>query len=966
MDERPQQDDNTHATEVGSLEVLSLDGKGASKEELTQARRTVAFLEGLVPSLADEGEAAQALHDLGQLQLHPLNEPAAALEALREAYGKRPALHIARAYRKAALRAGSVEDQLRALDGEARAATTPAYRAALETERGALFEKTGNTTAARQAYLAAVEANPSELTALLAQLQLALSDGDNSEAMASCRRIAEATTDPRVKAEYLAWAARLLEAAGDVVAALAAAVQAEVHAPESPSVSFLLERLFGASDQPRELCARLEAHIVAAAVPPAEGWFEIGILTRYHLGDLEAAERAFTHAAEKAEGPSKAAAQAELADLWARKGQWQKVLDAEEAGLPDGGEALGRAVAWTRIGQLREERLGNLDGAADAYKTALEAAPGYVPALEGAGRAFAKQSDVERLLWMHRAEADNAASPAGRAAALRRAGELMLDDAARADEGIKLLQEALVAAPDHAGIFATLERVLRQKKAYPELLALYERELARVGEPRRRAWLLLQIGELAADRLDDSRRAIDAFRGAAEIPGGAPHIALTRLAQLLEDTGDLTALESVLAELTSWTEDPVQLASLYERAAQLQEKRGDLEAALASHRRGLEVAPRAHAIEAAAGRTFARAERWDDLLALFERAASDGSELERADYGYKAGLLLARRMGRSDDGIARLEAVRAASPNHLPTLVALAGLYQEGQRWAALRPILAELPSTPALAVRRAALAEVTGHADEALTLWESLAEAGMTVAARPRARLLARLGRWPRLAALYETTQPNGIGDKWSANARYRAAELYSERTGERPRAAELLAAALVADPDSLPLMLALLRALDVDSPARRATLTGIVGRLRDPALRAALLGQLANTLGDGESLATRVNQMALAPRDPVVAVRIEVALEARHNREALAALLRDLRRDPKANEALVAAAAARLGTLLEELGTLRDAADAFEASVASAHPSFLARLALPRLYGALGDETRLGEALRGLADAV
>src|SRR5205807_10085575 len=136
-----------------------------------------------------------------------------------------------------------------------------------------------------------------------------------------------------------------------------------------------------------------------------------------------------------------------------------------------------------------------------------------------------------------------------------------LDDAARADEGVRLLQEALAAAPDHGGIFATLERVLRQKRAYAELAELYQRDLERVTEPRRRAWLYLQIGELAADRLEDPRRAIDAFRQAADVPGGAPHIALTRLAQLLEDTCDAAALESVLDQLTTWTEDPAQLAT---------------------------------------------------------------------------------------------------------------------------------------------------------------------------------------------------------------------------------------------------------------------------------------------------------------------------------------------------------------------------------------------------------------------
>ena len=89
-------------------EVLRLDGKAASASELEQARRTVALLEARAPSLLDDGAAAQALHDVAQLKLHPLDDTAGALESLRAAFARRPALHIARAYRKAALRAASV------------------------------------------------------------------------------------------------------------------------------------------------------------------------------------------------------------------------------------------------------------------------------------------------------------------------------------------------------------------------------------------------------------------------------------------------------------------------------------------------------------------------------------------------------------------------------------------------------------------------------------------------------------------------------------------------------------------------------------------------------------------------------------------------------------------------------------------------------------------------------------------
>src|SRR3954454_20809866 len=95
--------------------ILELDGVHASQAELSRARLAAQFLEALLPSLVDDGDAAQALHNIAALRSYPLDDPQAARESLRAAFTRRPALHIARAYRKAALRAGSLDDQLAAL-----------------------------------------------------------------------------------------------------------------------------------------------------------------------------------------------------------------------------------------------------------------------------------------------------------------------------------------------------------------------------------------------------------------------------------------------------------------------------------------------------------------------------------------------------------------------------------------------------------------------------------------------------------------------------------------------------------------------------------------------------------------------------------------------------------------------------------------------------------------------------------
>src|SRR6478672_11797793 len=164
----------------GSSDTLRLDGAGASGAELNRARRTVEFLEQLLPTLTDDGEAAQALHDIGLLKSDLLDDSPGALEAMRAAFKRSPSLVIARAYRKAAVRANSLEDQLLAIDGETKTAPSFSYRAALELERGVQLERSqANPHAARHAYAQAVALQRGDAPALTALLRLALRDGNH-------------------------------------------------------------------------------------------------------------------------------------------------------------------------------------------------------------------------------------------------------------------------------------------------------------------------------------------------------------------------------------------------------------------------------------------------------------------------------------------------------------------------------------------------------------------------------------------------------------------------------------------------------------------------------------------------------------------------------------------------------------------------------------------------------------------
>src|SRR5262249_51806269 len=183
------------------------------------------------------------------------------------------------------------------------------------------------------------------------------------------------------------------------------------------------------------------------------------------------------------------AALAELAELVAARGDWARAAELERLRV-DGEDEAARAATWTRIGQVREEKLGDADGAAEAYEKAIAADAAFLPALEGAGRIWGKRGTVDKLVHMHRAEAASAPSAAERAAALLRAGELLTAEAATRDAGIALLEEARAAAPEARGVFSALEMALRRRGAWEKLCALYDAEIERGVGARRTALLL--------------------------------------------------------------------------------------------------------------------------------------------------------------------------------------------------------------------------------------------------------------------------------------------------------------------------------------------------------------------------------------------------------------------------------------------------------------------------------------------
>src|SRR5207249_3170227 len=148
-----------------------------------------------------------------------------------------------------------------------------------------------------------------------------------------------------------------------------------------------------------------------------------------------------------------------------------------------------RAALLDRLAELHEEA-GALERAIAAYRAALEALPGHLPALAALERLHRARGDHAALVGVLQTMADVAREPLDKATALHRAGQVreerLGDDAGAADADA----HALAVVSGHAPSLEALERRFASSEQWTELADVRRRAaLAAVDDAARIAAL---------------------------------------------------------------------------------------------------------------------------------------------------------------------------------------------------------------------------------------------------------------------------------------------------------------------------------------------------------------------------------------------------------------------------------------------------------------------------------------------
>jgi tetratricopeptide (TPR) repeat protein len=567
---------------------------------------------------------------------------------------------------------------------------------------------------------------------------------------------------------------------------------------------------------------------------------------------------------------------------------WPELADLLREEIRFATEAAPRAALLHRLGEVLEGRLGDAEGAVEAWQSVLqEEQPEHEPSLGALERMVLELSDK---------------------------------------------------APDHPlrrKVAEVLEPIYESRGQWPDWIGMLEVQLGYETDRWRRLETLVRIAKTYEEKLSAPAAAFQAFaRAFAEDYGNLDlQRDLDRLAESQNAWAQL--VEAYLGGIEGYDDLDGATQILLKVARTYDHKLRDAERAIDCYRRVLLIdeanAESLNALE----RLFAAERRYHDLVTVLSRKADFARDvLEKKELLYRICEIWEDVLDRPDQAIQTYRRVLEEDPEDQNAIEALIRLYERTGNWTLLVEVLREKLEVAAddderkeILFRIARVCEEQlNDANETILTYRSVLETDARDRRSMEAldRLYSRELRWGELIDLLETERALLAEDKRSAAARrvdaldLRIADVLEHHLGQVEQAIELYGQILARNPDF------------TDA---RSALERLLGHERHRLGASRMLEPHYETKGQPELLA-RVYELQLLDLDDRVErlellkrlarLRYEVL---KHPRSAFESYLRAFQEDPADDEIVNA-----LHDLADELGAHEALAGAYEEQIPAA----------------------------------
>jgi tetratricopeptide (TPR) repeat protein len=647
-------------------------------------------------------------------------------------------------------------------------------------------------------------------------------------------------------------------------------------------------------------------------------------------------------------------------------------------------EAPRRADLLHEKGRLLSDELLRGEAGLASVQEALQAHPEHGPSKESLAQMSLLRGNwkpISKRYLQQAQEAEKAAEAAGKDNGLAASlyvsvAELLLKygGAEGASEGEAHLKKSLELDPASRRSGAHVERLLREKSRWDELLALYGKRAESAGNREDRALAEVLAGEVSA-KVGKGEESLAHFRRALE---ASPHEsralrpvreALTRAAQ--KDPQQWADLAKVLEAASRTKRGEQDVALQVDLAMLLWKKLNETEEAEQVFRRVRKIEPANHDMVEFYRAYYGAKNDQAHLLQVIAQAQKTETDLDRrVAMGIEMARAAEARPQSADKAIELWKGLLRLKPRLPDAIASLKTLYTKTEKWNALLEILKEeLDALPAEKIddKVERLLEIVGIYRDRLNLDVMVVNTYLSVLAlRPDhpdalAALSSRYeaqGRWNDLIGVLGKQAEAERDAAGRVALHRRIATLWADKLGKHGNAVASLEKILEADPRDaetsakLKDLYAKSRAWKPLLDVYRRELPHIDGAARRPRLTemARIAGERLNDVREAITLWNQV--LAIEPRDADALAGLATLYERERRWPALVEILERQRQNVEGNAAAELALLERRGMLLyEKLGATEGAIDVFRRIQVLAPQNARAQRALREIYAQSGD---------------
>jgi cellulose synthase operon protein C len=547
-------------------------------------------------------------------------------------------------------------------------------------------EKLAQPRNAWQCYNRAFQLQPGYLPNIRAARRLASQVGNWNVAVQIIDSELSAVEDAGLRAHLLHTRGRILEEKlGRVDDARAAYEAALREAPGHVEVLRQLERLaLAANDWAR--VAELRGLLLERASDPQVAVQLLLSLARMRLGqgqDPAGAEELYRQVL--ARDPHNPIAMQALRRLYTESRKWEPLVElllAEAAALEEPAAACERTY---RAARLLKEQVGDDERAIQALQKALELSPGDHMVLAELALMLEGLMRWQELIPVIQRQVQVITDRQELVALHFKLGALWEEKLFNEDQAITCYQRVVELDPGYLPALQALGKLFYRKGLWAQLVQMYEVEIREAQDPKQRINRTYKLAEILEERLGRHDEAIQRYESCLENnPGFLP--AIQALSRLYTKFSRWEALIQMYERELGGTQDHDQVVFLLDKVGALwEEKLNNVDKAIETYQRILEVSPNHVPAIRALGKLYARVDRWADMVRINELEGQLVNDQKQVvSLLHRNGEIFEEKLNDKDKAIELYQQALVLSPSYLPALQSLGRLYFVKGRWVEL------------------------------------------------------------------------------------------------------------------------------------------------------------------------------------------------------------------------------------------------------------------------------------------